>query len=88
MSYRARARRVRMLFEGQWQEWNSIHLKELERLLPDITDENRKVLKSFVQMRGAEGLPQRCWHLWKSGVYRQTLLGEIGLLFAAMLGKV
>ncbi len=88
LSFRARARRVRMLFEGQWQEWNSIHMKELERLLPDITDENRKVLKSFVQMREADGFVQRCWHLWKSGVYRQTLLGEIGLLFAAMFGKV
>ncbi|MBR0774563.1 glycosyltransferase family 2 protein [Bradyrhizobium diazoefficiens] len=88
LSFRARARRVKMLFEGQWKEWNSIHLKELERLLPDITDENRKVLKSFVQMREADGIVQRCWHLRKSGVYRQTLLGEIGLLFAAMFGKV
>jgi hypothetical protein len=77
-----------MLFEGQWQEWKSIHLKELERLLLDTTDENRKVLKSFMQMREAEGWMQRCWHLWKGGVYRQTFLGEIGLLFAAMFGKV
>ncbi len=88
LSFRARARRVKMLLEGQWQEWNSIHLKELERLLPDITDENRKVLKSFVQMREADGLVERCWHLRKSGVYRQTLLGELGLLFAAIFRKV
>jgi glycosyltransferase involved in cell wall biosynthesis len=88
LSFRARARRVRMLFDGQWQEWNSTHLKEIERLLPVVTDENRKVLKSFVQIREADGLLQRCWHLWKSGVYRQTLAGEIGLLFAAILGKI
>jgi glycosyltransferase involved in cell wall biosynthesis len=87
-SFRARANRVRMLFEGQWQDWNSIHLKELERLLPDMSDENRNVLKSFVQVREAGSLLQRCWYLRKSGVYRQTLLGEVGLLCAAVFGKI
>jgi glycosyltransferase involved in cell wall biosynthesis len=88
MSFWARARRVKMLFEGQWQEWNSIHLKALERFLPDITDENRKVLESFIQMRRADGLPQRFWNLWKSGVHRQTVLGELGLLLAVMFRKI
>lgn len=88
LSFRARARRVRMLFEGQWQEWNSNHLRELQRLLPDITDDNRKVLESFIRMRQADGLLKRCRHLWESGVYRQTMLGELGLLVAALLKKI
>jgi glycosyltransferase involved in cell wall biosynthesis len=87
-SFEARVRRVRMLFKGQWQEWNSIHAKALEGLLPNISNENRKVLERFVQTRRTDRLLQRCWHLWKSGVYRQTLLGEIGLLLAAAIRKI
>lgn len=88
VSASARLRRVKMLLRGQWQEWSSLHLQVLERLLPDMTKENRKVLEDFVLMRRADRLPQRCWHLWKSGVHRQTLLGQIGLLVAVMLRKI
>lgn len=80
--------RVRRISRGKLQEWTTIHLKALDELLPSITMENRKVLESFAQMRRTDDFLKRCWLLWKSGVYRQTLVGQIGLLFATMLKKV
>jgi glycosyltransferase involved in cell wall biosynthesis len=84
--FRARARRVKLLLEGQWKKWNAIQLDALEEL--EVTNENRKVIDSFIRARRADRLLQRCAHLWKSGVYRQTLLGGIGLLFAAAVRKI
>jgi glycosyltransferase involved in cell wall biosynthesis len=84
-SFRARVRRIG---KGQWQAWTAAHLEGLAALSTDITAENRSTLKSFIQMREADGLLQRCWYLLKSGVYRQTLLGQIGLLLAAAFRKV
>ncbi len=88
LSLGARARRLRMLLKGQWREWSSIHLNVLQQMRPEITVENRKVLDSFVQMKSAKWLPLRLWYLWRSGVYRQTFVGQVGMLVAAILRKI
>jgi hypothetical protein len=79
--------RIRRITNGQWREWTDTHVQALQEL-PDVTADNRKALESFAQTRRADGLVRRCWCLWKSGVYRQTLVGQIGLLLAAILKKV
>lgn len=85
---RAVALRAKMVLAGRWQGWNSLNLKVLEHLLDHITDENRRVLDRFVEMRRAEGLPQRLWNLWRSGVYRQTPLGNLALTLAVVANKI
>jgi glycosyltransferase involved in cell wall biosynthesis len=87
-SLQARARRVKMLFAGQWRDWNSIHVKELERLSRDLSDENHRIFQSFLRVRNSGWLLQRYWQLWKSGLYRQTALGNIGLLVAVTFRKI
>lgn len=81
-------RRLRMVFRGQWHEWNSLHLTALERLFSEITSDNRQVFDNFSKMRRAEWLPRRLWYLWKSGVYRQTVIGQLGLVVAALFRKL
>lgn len=88
LSFGARSRRLKLLLKGQWRDWSSIHVKVLERMRPEIAVQNRQVLDSFVQMRSADWLLLRLWYLWKSGVYRQTIVGQIGMVAAAMLRKI
>lgn len=88
LGFQASALRLKMVLAGQWQVWNSLNLKVLERLFDHITDENRNILERFVEMRQARPLPQRLSNLWKSGVYRQTRLGDLALLLAVIANKI
>jgi len=85
---RARAERVKMLFQGHWQQWNGLNLKALENLGADITVKNRKILDNFTKMRCARWLPRRLWYFIQSGVYRQTFLGNVSLLVAVVTRKI
>ena len=88
LGLRARAERVKMLFQGRWEHWNGLNLKSLEYLGADIADQNRKVLDNFIKMRSAAWLPQRLWYFAQSGVYRQTFLGNLGLLVAVVARRI
>ncbi len=85
---RARVVRIRMMLGGRFRDWNATNLAALRRLPPHlITPDNRRLLDLFAAARSAP-LPRRLVDLWRSGVYRQTLLGNVGLLVAALLGRV
>lgn len=88
LGFKATALRARMILAGQWKTWNSLNLEVLERLFDHITDENKRVLKRFVDMRTARTQRQRLCNLWKSGVYRQTTTGNIALLLAVIANKI
>jgi hypothetical protein len=44
-------------------------------------------MRRFAEARQAR-LPRRCLGILRSGVYRQTWLGNLGLAAAALLGKL
>ena len=83
----ARLRRIRMLFQGRFKHWNDSNISALRTLEHRLTPENREILQCFAKARGMRLIP-RLIHLKRSGIYRQTLLGNIGLAVAAILGKV
>jgi glycosyltransferase involved in cell wall biosynthesis len=83
----ARLIRVRMLLEGRFKTWNDSNIQALIRLEQRLTPENRKTFQRFVQARNKSLLP-RLLGLKRSGIYRQTILGNIGLVAAALLGKI
>jgi glycosyltransferase involved in cell wall biosynthesis len=83
----ARMRRAGMLWQGQYKTWTDMHISALERLEGVMTDENRWIFEQFRRARKCSVLP-RLYGLFRAGVYRQTLLGNIGLLAAALTGKV
>jgi glycosyltransferase involved in cell wall biosynthesis len=85
---RARRVRMRMLLSGRFRDWNEINIAALRRLSFDlITPQNRGVLEAFSAARTAS-LPRRLLYLRRSGVYRQTLLGNLGLLAAALMKRI
>lgn len=86
-SWLARFKRIRMLWEGRFQNWNDINIAGLRKLQHKLTPENRQTLECFASARQMSLIP-RLIHLKRSGIYRQTLFGNLGLIAAAVFGKI
>ncbi|WP_231667300.1 glycosyltransferase family 2 protein [Pseudomonas quasicaspiana] len=83
----ARIVRIRMLFQGRFRHWNAVNIAGLETIQHRLTDENRLTLEAFKALRSRH-FPGRLLSLKRSGVYRQTLLGNLGLLLATLINGV
>ncbi|MDR0771404.1 MAG: glycosyltransferase family 2 protein [Burkholderiales bacterium] len=83
--FSARFTRARMLFGGHFRAWNTRNLAALHALRPQLTLKNRKTLDTFTAVR-SDNLFTRLAALRRSGVYRQTFGGNLGL-FVAACGK-
>jgi glycosyltransferase involved in cell wall biosynthesis len=83
----ARTTRIRMLFQGRFRHWNAVNIAGLEKIRHRLTDENRQTLDEFKALRSRR-FAGRLLGLKRSGVYRQTLLGNLGLLLAALINGV
>ena len=86
-TWSARFLRITKLFHGRFKFLNDINMKSLERSQHLLTPENRRVFNQFATARTAS-LPGRCLGVWKSEVFRQTSLGNLGLFVATLLGKI
>ena len=84
----ARLARIRMMLGGRFRDWNATNIAALQRLPAHlITPEHRRTLDLFAAARTAP-LAKRLKYLRQSGVYRQTLLGNLGLLAAAVINRI
>ncbi len=79
--------RIRRMLSGHFHEWNDVNLKALLPQLELLSESNQMVLKHFIKARAAN-LPVRLPTMLRSGVYRQTLLGNLGLVAATLLRKI
>lgn len=86
-SWPARFKRIRMLWQGRFKELNDRHLYALQRIHHKLTPENQSTLNQFAKARQRWLLP-RLWELRQSGIYRQTALGNLGLIAAAVFRKI
>ncbi len=87
LNWSARFLRIAKLFHGRFKFLNDINTKFLQESQYLLTSENRVVFNQFVRARTA-ALPGRCLGVWKSGVFRQTFMGNLGLFVATLLGKI
>ena len=88
LGWRARFVRIRMAFSGRLHDWNTTNIAALERIPSHlIKPQNRSVLTFFGQARTAP-LFRRLIYFKRSGVYRQTLLGNIGLFVATLIKRI
>lgn len=83
----ARFLRAKALLKGQFMKWNEINLNALNEMAPHLTQKNRDVLSLFSKARCGSFF-SRIYNLYRSGVYRQTLAGNLGLLLAVILKKL
>ncbi len=84
---RAQLKRVRMVFKGGFSGWNEINLAALQEVRHLLTDEARALMDDYQAMRRGN-LYQRVRAFARSGIRRQTLLGNVALLTAIVLRKV
>jgi glycosyltransferase involved in cell wall biosynthesis len=87
MGWSARMRRLHMLQQGHFRHWADLNETALARLRPRMSAENRRVFGLFCKARH-EPLLRRATIFAQTGVYRQTLLGNLGLAAAVVLRKI
>jgi glycosyltransferase involved in cell wall biosynthesis len=85
--WRSRLKRAWQLMRGQLGAWNGMHLNALERLPAPALHEHATALRCFREARNVMP-PISVFWLCKSGVYRQTLLENLGLVAAALLRRL
>ena len=83
----AAVKRLRMLGAGTFRLWNDRNAQALESLEPRLTPENRALFHAFTAARRAS-LPERLRLLQRTGVHRQTAIGNLGLWLAAVFGRM
>lgn len=86
-SWRARYKRIRMVFNGRFCEWNAKNIPALERMRHRLNKENEVVLMRFKSARN-KLLPGRVFGVIRAGLYRQTRLGSLGLILATIINKI
>jgi len=80
-------RRIQMLWSGDFRRWNDLNIFDLQTLVSKMSGPTKLSFDCFVKGR-QQRLLGRLYFLKKSGVYRQTLLGNLGLLFAVVFNKI
>jgi hypothetical protein len=86
-SWPARFKRIYMLWQGRFRSWNDGNVAALRKLQNKLTPENQEILESFTRARELP-LFSRLISLKRCGIYRQTLLGNLGLIFATVFKKI
>ncbi|MGE3771129.1 MAG: glycosyltransferase family 2 protein [Bdellovibrionales bacterium] len=79
--------RIQQGLQGKFREWNNKNIAALERLSFCITPVNLTIFTTFKDSRRKPPL-KRLKMLRQAGVYRQTLVGNIFVFGAALLGKL
>ncbi|SEI19060.1 glycosyltransferase family 2 protein [Tardiphaga sp. OK245] len=87
IGWRARMVRLTAFANGRVVSWNEVNLRVLDRMRDALTPENAGVVDLFAKARHV-AWPMRLWLIWKSGVYRQSLVENIGLSVGALFGKI
>lgn len=83
----ARVNRVKAAFGGRFTLWNDDNVAALDACRDLLTPAAAEIFDRFRQARTGP-LPDRLVNLWRSGVYRQTALGQVSLYAAGLLGKL
>ena len=86
-NWAARFKRMVMLLQGHFKNWNDANVDGLFKFQHRLTPENLKTLKRFSEARQMS-LIRRLINLQRIGLYRQTLLGNLGLIVAGFFGKI
>lgn len=83
----ARMQRVRMLLGGRFARWNERNLAGLAACEDMLALETRETIRLFSEARTG-CFTKRLSALIRSGVYRQTVLGQLGLYLACALNRL
>lgn len=80
-------RSVQRLMAGRFRLWNTQNIAALQKLLHHLPQQNQTALQTFAKARTAPFFA-RLYGVYQSGVYRQTLSGNLGLIAATLLKRI
>lgn len=78
--------RLKKLLSSQFKEYNTINAIALKQAYTHLSSENKLIFKRYNIIRTRAIIP-RLTSISRSDIYRQTLIGNIGLLAAIILNK-
>jgi len=84
---RNRARRLHMLSRDRFREWIDLNVAALKPLRNRMTPQNVALFDLFCDARDRSFIGRQIG-LLRTGIYRQTLLGDLGLVVASCLKKL
>nr|WP_309295583.1 glycosyltransferase family 2 protein [Pseudomonas parakoreensis] len=87
MGARARLARLRMMFSGRFKGWNQRNIAALESVRTRLSKDSQLTLDLFQKARRSSVFTRFFW-LRRSGVYRQTMWGSLGLILAAAINRL
>lgn len=87
VTWKARMKRICLLWDGRFRRWNDTNIAGLHHLQHRLTPKNLETLERFAKAREMS-LIRRLIHLKRTGINRQTLLGNLGLIAAAVFKKI
>ncbi len=80
-------KRSLLVFQNRWINWNSLNIEHLKNFKM-ITRANKEILDNFISLREEENIFKKVLLFKKSGLRRQTLLGNISLFAAIIFKKI
>lgn len=87
ISLARRPSRLLELLNGKYTGWNDTNVTALERCSDMLTPQARKSLAAFQRLRRANSVVSVA-RLARSGIYRQTIKGDVALAIAAFLHRL
>jgi len=73
--------------KGRFKEYNDKNISALLKISHLLSDENKKTLNEFIQLRKLK-INQRILKIKNIKIYRQTLLGNLGMFVAILFNKL
>jgi glycosyltransferase involved in cell wall biosynthesis len=81
------ARRLHMVARGRFRQWIDLNMAALRPLRGRMTPENQVLFDLFCEARDRPFFDRQIG-LLKTGIYRQTPLGNVGMIVASLLKKL
>lgn len=86
-SWFERLKRTKVVLNGCFKDRNDRNIQALQNLLPTLTPENLKTLELFSTARNRWLVP-RLIGIKRSGVYRQSIFGNLCLMLTTLFKKI
>lgn len=83
----ARLKRIRMVFQGRFTHWNAQNISALETMRHRLKQEHIQRLADFKAAQN-QSLLQRFSSVWRAGLHRQTHLQNLALVLAVLFKKI
>lgn len=85
--WRAAVSRLFRLMQGSHRDWNDRNIAAIQRLYSQLPLQNRRILDAFIKAREG-GFILRLINAYRSGIYRQTVLGRLSLCIGVLFNRI